>query len=62
MAGRFPAEIENPAPVIEADLTVIGAVPDEVRVRDFVTAVPTETFPKSSEDALRTRADVDGLS
>jgi len=41
---------------------VTGAVPLEVNVTDWVTAVPTETFPKVSEVALALSAgDVDGV-
>ena len=36
----------NPAPVMAAELTVTGVVPDDVRVKDCVAAVFTVTFPK----------------
>ena len=36
----------NPAPLIEAELTVTGDVPDEVRVSGFVDAVFSVTLPK----------------
>lgn len=39
-------ERENPAPVMVAALTVTAEVPVEVRVTDFVIAVPTEESPK----------------
>ena len=48
----------KPAPVIEPELMVTAAVPLEVRVTDFVTAVLTETFPNASEVVLRLRAAV----
>lgn len=47
MAGKLPPETENPVPEAESELIVTGAVPLEVTVTDFVTAVPTETFPKA---------------
>ena len=56
MAGRLPPETEYPVPVTESDLMVTAAVPLEVTVTDFVTAVPTDTLPNASEAALRLRA------
>ena len=58
MVGKLPPETENPVPEIESELMVTTAVPLEVTVTDFETAVPTETLPKASEDALRVRAGV----
>lgn len=43
----------NPDPEIESELRVMARLPFEVRVKDLVTAVPTDTFPNASEDALR---------
>lgn len=56
MTGRFPPETENPAPEIESELIVTAAVPLEVNVTDFVTAVPTETFPNASDVELSVTA------
>jgi hypothetical protein len=53
VAGKLPPETEYPVPVIESELIVTPAVPFEVTVTDFVTAVPTETLPNESEVALR---------
>ena len=62
MAGKFPPATEKPVPEIESELMVTGAVPLEVNVTDWVTAVPTETFPKVSEVTLALSAgDVDGV-
>jgi hypothetical protein len=36
----------KPAPVIAAEFTVTGVVPDDVRVNDCVVAVFTVTLPK----------------
>jgi hypothetical protein len=62
VAGRFPPETENPVPVVESELIVTAAVPLEVTVTDFVTAVPTATLPKSSEVAFRVSAGVAAFS
>ena len=43
-------------------MIVTAAVPVEVTVTDFVTAVPTETLPNANEVALRLRAGVAALS
>lgn len=51
--GKLPPETENPEPEIESELIVTAAVPLDVSVTDLVTAVPTETFPKESEVALK---------
>ncbi len=56
MAGRVPADTENPVPVIESELMVAGAVPLEVTVTDLVTAAPTATFPNVNDVALRLKA------
>ena len=55
MTGKVPPKIENPVPVMEPELMEAGAVPLEVTVTDFVTAVPTETLPNASEFALTLR-------
>lgn len=62
MTGKPPPETENPVPVTESELMVTAAVPDEVMVTDFVTAVPTETFPNDRELVLRLTAAVTALS
>jgi len=56
VSGKVPPETENPEPEIESELMVTASVPLDVSVTDLVTAVPTETFPKDSEVALRVRA------
>ena len=58
MAGKLPPETEKPAPEMESALIDTGALPLEVNVMDFVTAVPTETLPNASEDVLRVSAGV----
>jgi hypothetical protein len=58
VSGKFPPETENPAPVIESELMVTATVPLEVTVTVFDTDVPTDTFPKDSEVALRPREGV----
>jgi hypothetical protein len=42
----LPPTIVKPAPVIVAELTVTGAVPVDVSVRDCVVEVFTVTLPK----------------
>lgn len=58
MTGKVPPKIEKPVPVIEAELIVAGAVPLEVTVTDFVTAVFSETLPNASELVLVLRAGI----
>ena len=53
MTGKLPPETVKPAPEIESALMETAVLPLEVAVTDFVTAVPTETFPKASEVELR---------
>ena len=62
MTGRFPPETVNPVPEIESELSVKAAVPLEVTVTDLLTAVPTETFPKASDVALRVSAGIAAFS
>jgi hypothetical protein len=62
VAGKFPPETVNPVPVIESELIVTAIVPLDVTVTDFVTAVPTETLPKESDDAFRLSACVAAFS
>ncbi len=62
MAGKPPPETENPVPVIESELILTAIVPLEVRITDFVTAVPTETLPNDSDVALRFNAGVAAFS
>ena len=42
----LPPVIVKPVPLIVTELTVTGAVPDEVNVNDCVVAVFTVTLPK----------------
>ena len=63
----MPPETEKPLPEIESALMETGALPFDVTVTDFVTAVPTETLPNASEVVLRLRdgvptAEADPLS
>jgi hypothetical protein len=60
--GRLPPRIENPVPETEAEVIVTAAVPFEVTVTDFVTAVPTATLANGSEVALKLSVAVAGLS
>ena len=53
MTGKLPPETVNPVPEIESALMDTAEVPLEVRVTDFVTAVPTETLPNAREVELR---------
>jgi hypothetical protein len=53
VTGKFPPDTENPVPEIESEFSVTATLPFEVTVTDFVTAVPTETFPNASELVLR---------
>lgn len=62
MTGNPPPDTENPVPEIVSELIVTAAVPLEVTVTDFETAVPTETLPNASEVALRVSAGVVAFS
>lgn len=55
MTGRLPPETENPVPEIDSELMVTAVVPLEVRVIDFETDVPTDTFPNASDVELNVR-------
>ena len=55
MAGKVPPETEKPVPEMESALIDTGALPLDVTVTDFVTAVPTATFPNAREVVLRLR-------
>lgn len=52
VTGKLPPETVNPVPEIESALMDTAVLPLEVRVTDFVTAVPTETFPNASDVEL----------
>ncbi len=58
MTGKPPPETENPFPEIAAELILTGAVPFDVTVTDFETAVPIATFPNAIELALTLKAGV----
>jgi hypothetical protein len=60
--GKVAPTTENPAPEMDPLVTVTGAVPEEVTVTDFVTAVPVGTFPNAIEGALRLKAGVAAFS
>ena len=53
VAGSVTATMEKPVPAIEAELTVKGAVPEEVSVTACVVEEFTVTLPKLNELALR---------
>ena len=46
MTGKLPAMMVKPVPVMEAELTVTGEVPVEVRVIACVVGELTVTLPK----------------
>jgi len=52
VAGKLPPTIVKPAPVMVAEFTVTGDVPDDVSVSDCVVAVFTVTLPKLKLAAL----------
>ena len=52
MSGKVAPEIEKPAPVSVAELTVTAAVPVEDRVIDCEVGEFTLTFPKLRLDEL----------
>lgn len=58
VAGKVPPVTVKPDPVIESELMVTATVPLEVKVTDFETEVPVETFPKASDVVLRLSAGV----
>ena len=53
MIGKLPPTIVKPEPLIEAEFTVTGDVPEEVSVRDWVVEEFIATLPKLSVVALR---------
>lgn len=59
VAGKPPPDTEKPVPVAELDLTTSDALPVDVRVIDFVTAVPTATSPNCKEEVLSVNAGED---
>jgi len=62
VAGKLPPKTENPVPEADPESIVTGAVPLEVKVTDFVTAVPTETFPNASDVVLIVNAGTEAFS
>ena len=62
VTGKLPPTTENPVPDAVAALIVTAAVPFDVTVTEFVTAVPTETLPNESDVALRLSAGVDAFN
>jgi hypothetical protein len=52
VTGNVPATRLKPVPEIEAELTVTGAVPEEVSDNDSVDEVFTDTLPKLMEPVL----------
>ena len=59
--GSPPPKMEKPLPEIAWDLMATAAEPLDVSVTDFVTAVPSETLPKASEDVLKLRVGTEDL-
>lgn len=60
--GKLAPRTENPVPEIAAEVMVNGALPLELTVTDFVTAVPTAILPKGIEVELRVTAGVAAFS
>jgi hypothetical protein len=58
VTGNVAPEAEKPDPVTAAEFTVTAAVPLEVKVTDFVTAVFNATLPNDSEVVLTDRVGV----
>lgn len=52
MAGNVPPVMENPAPLIVAELMVTAPVPEEVRVSASVDVVFRFTFPNARAPLL----------
>ena len=52
VSGKLTPDIEKPAPVMVAALTITEAVPDEVSVTACVAGVFTTTSPKARLDVL----------
>lgn len=53
VTGKPPAMMVKPAPAIEAEFTVTGEVPDDVRVTEAVVEEFTDTLPKVRVEALK---------
>jgi hypothetical protein len=51
VSGKLPPTMENPAPVMAAELTVTAELPDEVSVNDSVAEELSATLPKLSDVA-----------
>lgn len=62
VTGKDRPEMENPVPLAEAELMVTGAVPEDVRVTDFVAVVLIVSLPNAILLAPRVRVGVYGLS
>lgn len=62
VTGKLPPARENPVPDVVAALIVTAAVPLEVTVTEFATAVPTGTLPNESDVVLNFSADVAAFS
>jgi hypothetical protein len=60
--GKLAPEKENPVPEMVAELTVTGAVPDEVRVSDCVDGEFKLTSPKATLLALMVSVDTVALN
>jgi hypothetical protein len=58
VTGNVAPDTVKPVPVTVAALTVIGAVPVEVKVTDCVAGVLTTTLPNATLVALELRVDV----
>lgn len=62
VAGKVIPDTEKTVPVVAAELTVTGAVPEDVRVMDWVAGVFTITFPNAMVVALSVSAELPELS
>jgi hypothetical protein len=60
VAGKVAPLTEKPAPVTVPALTLTGAVPVDVNVIDFVTAVFNATLPNDKDVVLALRVGTDG--
>ena len=60
--GKLPPATENPVPDAVAAVIVTAAVPFDVTVTEFVTAVPTATLPNERDAALKPSVGVAAFS
>jgi hypothetical protein len=60
--GKARLEMEKPVPDAEAELMVTGALPEDVRVTDFVAVALMASLPNAMLVALMLRVGVYGSS